>query len=108
MIGREITDEDIAKIEKIFGFKLYDWQIDYIRGKEVARPYGRRTGKTFAYILRLLLNSPFEITEKSITTDEYHGIEYRDWFLRELIKIDTVLKENGFETSFKRRKGGFR
>ena len=51
----KITDETIDKIETIFGFSLYHWQREYLKGQREYPISGNRNGKTFAYCLRLLL-----------------------------------------------------
>lgn len=51
-----ITDEVIKKVENIFGFALYDWQVGYLKGKGSICRGQRANGKTFAYCLKLLLS----------------------------------------------------
>lgn len=42
------TDEILKDIEKALGFKLYEWQINYLRGKGGMQE-GRASGKTVIY-----------------------------------------------------------
>lgn len=95
-----INDEKIEKIEKAFGFALYDWQKSYLKG-EANRKYGERgNGKTFAYCLRLLLSDGEQIRCEELRryADELHGPNYPKWFTRYCIDINKTLVNNGFKT----------
>ena len=63
----KITDETIEKIESIFGFLLYDWQKQYLKDRTHFPVFwGRKNGKTFAYILELLLCGEDKIKKEEI------------------------------------------
>lgn len=108
------------KVEEAMGFKLYDWQKDYISMEIDDIPVGGRgNGKTVAFILRHLLNyedkligfnhpyecekqlgswywSKFPVDETYITVAEQKG------YYEKLVKeIDRKLKSVGLETCFK-------
>lgn len=106
------------KIEKHFGFKLDNWQKDYISMKIDEIPVGGRgNGKTFAYILRHLLNYEVKLGDykyafdngKAVDSDywfifpcdEFRSAQYmRNWYPRYVIEIDQRLKFIGLETCF--------
>lgn len=106
----KITDETIEKIESIFGFPLYDWQKQYLKDRTHFPVFwGRKNGKTFAYILELLLCGEDKIKKEEIEkyADGYYpgimaekvcGGRYKQWFARECLKINQALVENGFDT----------
>lgn len=103
----KITEETIQKIEQIFGFSLYDWQKDYIMGKSEYVAPGRRNGKTFAYILKLLLSDGTKIRyrdlkERYIENDKKkitrYGNAYPSKFSVECLRINDILIQNGFKT----------
>jgi hypothetical protein len=109
MIDMELID----KVQKALNLKLYDWQIDYILEKPRVldmRITGRRTGKTLAYIIKLLFTD-----SKPIRAYDFKEIEdysdwycitnradrkephYTHWFRRYLKDIYTELKINGLK-----------
>lgn len=100
----KITNETIDKIETIFGFSLYDWQREYLKGQREYPISGNRNGKTFAYCLRLLLSDG-----DSITINRLHkysdilllGNRYNIWFKHYCLDINRILIENGFSTRIK-------
>lgn len=106
----KITDETIKKIESIFGFPLYEWQKEYLKRETEIITYGRCNGKTFAYILRLLLSRKRKIKKEDLegyadgyfTETRYSewicSGKYKRWFIMECLKINQKLVENGFET----------
>ena len=91
---------DIQKIEKAFGFSLYDWQKDYLLGKRNTRMRGRCNGNTFAYCLKLLLSDREPIKKRDLFKyrDENHGTHYDSWFVRFVLDINNTLVAAGFET----------
>lgn len=110
-------NKTFEKIEQSFGFKLYDWQKDYISMKIDGIPVGdRQTGKTFAYVLRHLLNYEvkmgdyeyvFKTAERhgwccsKFPCDEFRSIQYmKHWYPRYVIDIDQKLKSIGIDTCF--------
>lgn len=95
-----ITGDLIPKIEKAFGFQLYDWQKEYLLGKTNHRLGGRRNGKTFAYCLKLLLSDGEPINRREVFRyrDGEHGLRYHDWFRNYCLEINDILTKNGFKT----------
>ena len=91
------------KLEKIFGFKFHKWQKDYLLGKSFSREIKdtRQCGKTFIYIIKLLLFENISIKKKNIANyiDEYHGRQYYSWFTFECLRINNILVKNGFKTN---------
>ena len=105
------------KIESHFGFKLYDWQKDYISMKIDGIPVGgRKNGKTFAWVLRHLLNYEVKLgdykyvfanvarTENywlQFPCDELRSNEYiHHWYPQYVIGVDQELKSIGLDTCF--------
>lgn len=90
----------IPQIEKAFGFKLYDWQREYLLGKKQFRSGGRRNGNTFAYCLKLLLadREPIELSTLHTYADESHGNRYPKWFANYCYEINDTLVRAGFKT----------
>lgn len=109
----KIADETIEKIESIFGFPLYDWQKEYLKGSSFMPIFGRCNGKTFAYCIKLLL-SDGEMIQKSdevkfgnkrkLRKEDIFKYKdercsgYSEWFKRCCLEINQTLVENGFET----------
>lgn len=92
---------DIRKIEKAFGFPLYDWQKDYLFGNHCKFPHGRRcSGRTFAYCLKLLLSDGEPIKKRDLFKyrDENHGTHYDSLFTRYIWDINKILVSAGLET----------
>ncbi len=96
----KITDESIQKIEEIFGFSLYSWQKEYLKGERTSRTEERQNGNTFAYCLEFLLSDEEKIRKKEVYKywDECHGASYLRWFQRYCLEINQKLVEHGFET----------
>lgn len=105
-----IWKNSFEKIEKAFDFKLYDWQKDYISMKIDSLPIGGRcTGKTFAFVIRQLLNYETRHVFPTIKMDLYNYIvcdrnnpaEYvHDWFPNYVREINMKLNAIGLETMF--------
>ena len=112
-----VWDEVFKKIEKHFGFKLHDWQKDYISMTIDFIPVGgRKNGKTFAYVLRHLLNYEVKIGDYEYAflragteghywlvfpRDEFRSLDYINrWYPQYVIKIDKELKQIGIDTCF--------
>ncbi|WP_312432790.1 hypothetical protein [Lacrimispora sp.] len=92
---------DIRKIEKAFGFPLYDWKKDYLLGNHYKFPHGQRCiGRTFAYCLKLLLTDGGSIKRMDLFKyrDERHGTHYNSWFAWYIWDINNTLVAAGFET----------
>lgn len=95
-----IDFDTIKKIERTFGFPLYDWQKDYLLGKMQYRAGGRRNGNTFAYCVRLLLSDgkPISVKDLEKYSDEAHGSSYPKWFASYCTEINKRLVTAGFKT----------
>lgn len=95
-----IDNDLIKKIEKAFGFELYEWQKDYLLDNGRMIRGGRCNGKTFAYCLKMLLSDGDKIRERELEelADEYHGNHYKIWFVKFIKDINRTLVENGIET----------
>lgn len=95
-----ITDEVIKKVENIFGFALYDWQVDYLKGKGGICRGQRANGKTFAYCLKLLLSDGEKIQKRDVFRyrDDTSGTRYSQWFVNYCLGINEKLVMNGIET----------
>lgn len=96
----KITDETIQKIEEIFGFSLYGWQREYLKGERTSRTEGRQNGNTFAYCLKFLLSDGEKVRKKEVYKyrDGYRGARYPRWFQRYCLEINQKLAKHGFET----------
>ena len=94
-----ITDEVIKKVENIFGFALYDWQVDYLKDKGNICRGQRANGKTFVYCLKLLLSDGEKIQKEDIFRyrDE-RSTRYSQWFVNYCLGINEKLVMNGIET----------
>ena len=107
----KLNSELIEKIEKALDIKFYDWQKDYLldipRVLDM-RMTGRCTGKTLAYIIKLLFTKDeplraYEFKEMEECSDWYcvtnrvdrKETHYTQWFRRFLIDIYTELREKG-------------
>ena len=53
-----MNEELLERMERALGFKLYEWQKEYILGRLNTSPCGRLQGKTTAHILRQLFAMP--------------------------------------------------
>lgn len=112
-------DAIFEKNEEHFGFKLHDWQKDYISMKTDTIPLGgRRRGKTFAFIVRHLLNYENKLGDYDHVFSRYNrrtelyqlyfpcdtpgrSVRYTStWYVQEVIKLDKELKCIGLETCF--------
>lgn len=95
-----ITNEVIKKIENIFGFTLYDWQIDYLKGEGSICRGQRANGKTFVYCLKFLLSDGEKIQKGDIFkySDGARSVRYSQWFVRYCLDMNEKLVINGFET----------
>lgn len=95
-----ITEEMIPRIEKAFGFQLYDWQKDYLLGKRCIIEYGRNNGKTFVYCVEILLSDGEPIKRRDLFKcgDGERGKRYWRWFAECALEINDKLVAAGFET----------
>ena len=89
--------EVLSKIEKALGFKLYEWQKEYLfENKEIPEGIrlGRANGKTIIQIVKFIL------TEKEIYTYNIDKLVHRSrrWFRNEFLRIHEKLTDIGLET----------
>ncbi len=108
IITRHKRKRTIKALEKIFGFRLHDWQIQFIfegklYGKEIRET--RANGKTTAHILRLCLShgSPIRLPHGTIPREDSEitmwmgadGVSFmrRKFFINELRRIYTKLQQ---------------
>jgi hypothetical protein len=89
----------IEHIEKALGFKLQDWQKDYILTGEAVFPRGRRNGRTTAYCTRMALDpsKTYTFPELLNYADGDHGFAYPYWFRDKFLEIRDRLRDQGFE-----------
>lgn len=104
-----ITDEVIGKLEHTFGFPLYDWQKQYLKGEINTFPGGRGNGKTFVYCIRLLLgnHAPFDLRDSyavDCLIDENYGPHYNRFFRDYLREANDQLIRSGFKTNAQEKK----
>jgi hypothetical protein len=110
----KLDEELIKRVEHVLTLKLKDWQINYILGIPMVldmKITGRGTGKTLAYILKLLFleDTPikaYDINEICKISDSYcvcsrmddPDIHYNIWFRDYLREIYNLLTDNGLIT----------
>lgn len=95
-----MNEELLERIELALGFKLYEWQKEYILGRLNTRPCGRIQGKTTAHILRQLfaMPTPLYLTHDmkvlKCVVDEHHTTGYYGFYLRMVLEIADKLSKN--------------
>lgn len=92
---------DFNKINESLGFELHEWQKKYIEDKYHLWEIPPKSGKTTAYMIKLLTNETADIPLgdlKFLTDGDYRDEEYYKWFVKSLIKLKTVLDNGGIET----------
>lgn len=93
------TPEMLKKIEGVLGFRLEEWQRDYIMSDGIGHISGRKNGKTTAHILKTLLinEEPMKVYMGNLgkITDEEHGRFYERFYLDELLKTRERLAKAG-------------
>ena len=104
-------DIPFMKIEKALGFKLYDWQKNYILEKSNEVVNKRASGKTTAHILRILFmgEDPIEIyigrdkDARWIYGDDHVYVDkgsyeyFYKFYLNTLKRISDALIKNGIK-----------
>lgn len=102
---REQTKRKLRQIErKVLGFKLYDWQRQFILNNNAIHPScmigERASGKTLTYDLSIILNNnePNKIISKfsGVLLDEPYvkrGLQYRTWHYQQLKDLYTNIQE---------------
>jgi hypothetical protein len=95
----EITILHIRHIERAFGFKLSEKQIDYLI-KDAYMGQERGIGKTFVYCIKLALSDgePLNLKKPEDFSDYGDGsVRYaRQYFVKEFMDIREKLKAYGF------------
>lgn len=96
-----VSENDIKRIEKALGFKLYPMVIQYICTDKQCYFSGRASGKIIAYMIKLALSKDKSITIKDLNrgkyNDELHDRNYVYWFRNEFLKVRELLKLEGLE-----------
>ncbi|MDD3204180.1 MAG: hypothetical protein PHS74_00370 [Lachnospiraceae bacterium] len=90
-----INEYVISQIEAEFGFKLYDWQKDYLLDKAAIPSeiwISRRTGTSFIHIVKQLLNG---YSVKEVPLDIHPCAQYKNWFRQNVQDINTRLIRAG-------------
>lgn len=101
-----IDDRLLDRTEKAIGFKLYPWQREYIKRKDYDEYFltARRSGKTTAYMLRILLESCGDVDYKLL-----HNMAggttrvYANWFSNLAMYFNEQLKAAGVYKYIKRK-----
>jgi hypothetical protein len=104
----------LTRVEKALNLTLKDWQVNYILDIPMVldmRITGRRTGKTLAYVIKLLFlkDTPikaYDMFEISRLADDYHDLNnwkkddnhYNRWFQNYLVDIYNCLISAGIKT----------
>lgn len=101
---KTLEPHQIEEVEKVLGFKLYDYQRAVLLGESYTLPHGRRSGKTLCHQLKqLLLSDRIELTPRSYISDfDYHGVlplKYEHWYRRELEDLHKKLENNGIQVA---------
>lgn len=91
----EHTEQFIEMIEKALGFKLYVYQREILKGKNVQMPSNRRSGRILTSMLVLLtkydqIDEPIELFPSN-----FKDYRYFSWYSNELRKLRTVLVDKG-------------
>ena len=96
----KITNETIPLIEKALGFELYEWQRAYLLDEIYVKPTERATGRTTAYIVKLLLTNrePINIKFDAMKYKDYHTVHYTGFFRNFMREIDEKLTVVGLPT----------
>lgn len=101
----------LRKSKRYLAFRYMIGKKEYLRSRTHFPIFeGRRNGKTFAYILELLLCGENKIKKEDIEkyadgyypdaqTEKVCNRRYKQWFARECLKIKQKLVENGFDTT---------
>ena len=105
--------ELLGYVERALGLTFKDWQRNYILDIPMVLDMsitGRHTGKTLAYVVKLLLTDgePIKVYDLNYIhaiSDDYHNtggkhrdVAYSQWFRNYLVNIHNSLIEAGIET----------
>lgn len=85
-------DNIVTCIETALGFELFDWQKDFLFKDNWVTPCGRQTGRTTAYMLKLLLSEGppihmYDLIVLSNFVDEDFSFQYSKYFRENLQKM---------------------
>ena len=97
----EITEKLIPVIEKALGFELYEWQKSFLLNIPFEEPSRRASGRTTAYIVKLLLTNEELIDIKNdavLYQDHSPNGTYSSFFRHEMRIIDDKLTSAGLLT----------
>jgi hypothetical protein len=111
----KLNKELLRKIEKILDIEFYEWQINYLLDIPMLFDMsitGRYTGKTLAYVIKLLFKDDtpikvYDLEQMYCISDGYHlkgrdGLKLRDgytiWFRDYFVHIHQTLNMAGIKT----------
>lgn len=104
----KITEDMIPAIEAALGFKLYSRQRAYLLDEAHTLPSRneRKTGRTTAYIVKLLLTNavPIDIQLEAMKYKDRREVSYTHYFRNLMQSIDYKLTKVGFDTVSVKRK----
>lgn len=86
---KAIDEYELYLIEKALGFKLYDWQVDLLYDISDYMPSERRSGKTMAFVLKMLIRNKRTLF---VSVNNNDG-RFR---YKELVRVKKLLEENCF------------
>lgn len=99
-------DVEISAINKLLDITLYDWQVAYIFGESNYVTQGRGSGKTLAYVIKLLLSEgePIHMYDKHIDEwiDAIPGPSYSIWFKYMVREVYYKLSQPGSPLKLRR------
>lgn len=97
-----IDNKAIRKAEKALGIKFYPWQRAYLKREEYDGKYltERKTGKSIAYIVRILLECDGKVTREMLCNmADYPSVKYtaryRTYFTNWAMEINAMLEAAG-------------
>lgn len=92
----------LEQVEKALDIRLYGWQKAYILDKyyDTAAAARRQSGKTLAYIIKILLTPmPFAISKKQLEHySDGSGKRYNVYFKKWALEINEKLTAAGIKT----------
>lgn len=93
-----MTESDITKIEEVFGFKLFEWQKDYLLGKTIRITGGRKVGRMFIISVKMLLDphhEKFKIDDIQLAIKP----KVNAYLIKDLKHVNDRLIAGGFSTN---------
>lgn len=96
----KITEETIPFIEKALGFKLHEWQQNYLLDEPCEISTGRAVGRTVTYIVKLLLinKQPIDLDRDARRYQDHGASTYTHRFKGEVRYINDKLTSVGLAT----------